>query len=82
MAARQLQQEDEEYDNCLIEFFGQLLTMRRHVCTIMLSVGRGNISEKSSLLRREHYLNMVRSHSGGDKCCERCGIVEWIENEG
>ena len=52
------------------------------MCTIVISVSRSNISEKSSLRRREHFLSLLRSHTGGERCCERCGTVEWIINEG
>lgn len=48
------------------------------MCNIKVSVS----NSKTANSKWEKLLSMVRSYTGGEKCCERCGIVEWIENEG
>jgi len=48
------------------------------VCNIMIAVSNSIIGKS----RREKLLNAVRGQTGGEKCCENCGKVEWIENVG
>ncbi len=52
------------------------------MCTIRISVINSNITTKSSLRNRQYFLGKVRSHRSAAKCCERCGNVDWIDNDG
>jgi hypothetical protein len=51
-----MERDNEDYDNSLNEFFGQLLAKRRHVCNIMIAVSNVKTGES----RREKLLSMVR----------------------